>query len=161
MTPIHLLIFQKIKIVGEYQWKIDPLNKWKDSISIGYPLTNKFFLPMTSTGKVDQFYSEYNAFNPTYLQWDTFVPSTVPTNWDNGTGLGTTIDLKAARERHNGYIRMYAYVTNTESGTSNVKIRYGHAIAAITPSFGIYPVGFAVVPGISNETLDYGLVLTW
>lgn len=152
--------YKKIKLVAEYNWNIDPLQKWTDSISIGYPVTNKFFLPFTSSGEVAQFYSLYSAWNPTYWQWEDHA-STVPADWDNGAGLGETIDIKAGRDDHMGYIRMYAYVKNTETGTSNVKIRYGHAILGASPSFSVYPAGLAVEPKTNVETLDYGFVLSW
>jgi hypothetical protein len=152
--------YKKIKLVATYDWNIDPLNKWTDTISIGYPQTNKFFLPFNSNGQVEQFYSLYSAWSPTYEQWDDYA-SIVPTDWDNGAGIGESINIKAGRDAHQGYIRMHAYVKNTETGTSNVKIRYGHAILNASPSFSVYTAGLSVEPKMNVETLDFGFVLSW
>ncbi|WP_138751843.1 hypothetical protein [Paenibacillus sinopodophylli] len=153
--------YKKINFILEFDWNIDPLQKWKDSMSIGWPVTNLFVLPMDPvSGTVQQFKSSVNAYNPTYQQWDT-VTSTSPADWENGTGVGQHVDLKAARSDHKGWMQQFAYVPNTKSGYSNVKFRYAHSVFLLTPTFSVYPVGFAVTPGNSNEHLDYGIELTW
>ncbi|MCD9025882.1 hypothetical protein [Cohnella silvisoli] len=148
---------KKIILVGNFQWKVDPFWTLTDKMSIGYPVTNKWYL-RTSQGQVLGHSSE--TCNYVATAWDCVTKSS-PSNYDLGVGVAASFDLKGDANVMKGWVQQYVYVVNTESGTSNVLFRYGHKTISGNVGVGIYPVGLAVEPAVNTETLDYIITFSW
>ncbi|MEO3944078.1 hypothetical protein [Gorillibacterium sp. CAU 1737] len=147
--------FKKILMVASFKWKFNPNWRLTDKMSIGYPATNKFILN-ASNGQV------LGHTNRTYLLQDPSLRSEsyTPSDFVLGAGVAATFELYNAPT--GGSIIQYVYVPDSESGTSNVLVRYGHKkLTWGAPSIGVYPAGLAVSPSTNVENADYWLTLTW
>jgi hypothetical protein len=150
--------YKKIYLYGFFDWLVDPVNKLEDAMSIGYPITNKFFVP-TSNGYVSQFSSRNcNKNNEQTWYCDS---STLPQSYDLGTGVGEYYDLLFWGIDHKGYMDQYVYVDAREYGTSNIKLRYGHKKVSGNVGFNVFSYGFAVEPAWNTEYADYDFTLSW
>lgn len=152
--------YKQIMFYAAYEWNIDPINKYTDKMSIGWPVTNLFHLPVDGAGKIIGHAARECQKKRSFDTW-VCTDASNPSNWDNGTGVAQKFDLTLSNSYFKGSITQYAYTPDTNSGTSNVKIVYGHAKTSIIPSVGIYPPGLSVQPGITVDTLDYAMTLSW
>ncbi|MGG0754301.1 hypothetical protein [Brevibacillus laterosporus] len=152
--------YKKFYLHGAFDWNINPFNKWTDKISIGYPVTTKFFLPMSKKGKVQEHENKL-LIRGIGEKWREQDYSTTPSDWEAGAGVAAEIDIVRGNYDQKGYIGQYVYVDEDEKGTTNIKIRYGHSKMSGSPGVSIYPVGLAVSPSWDVETLDFGLELKY
>lgn len=146
---------KKIYIYGSYTWKVKPLFALTDKMSIGYPVTNEWYLK-TYSGKI----MGHESNNCNYKgQW-TCTSSNVPSDHDIGQGVAAKYDIWADSNFKQGDITQYVYTTK-KSGKSNINLRYGHRFATGSVSVSVFPSGLAVNPSIGTEVLDYPITISW
>jgi hypothetical protein len=146
---------KKFILVGTFYWNVEPFWNLTDKMSIGYPVTNEWYL-RTSGGSILGHSSEMCNFE---VYWDCDA-STTPANHDLGVGVAAKFDLSGTAAAMKGWVQQYVY-SEKSSGRSNVLFRYGHKIISGTPAVSIYPVGLAVTPSTTTETLDYVIDFDW
>lgn len=153
--------FKKIYLYGDFKWKVNPLWKLTDKMTIGYPSTTEWFLPMNN-GLVQQHSSRY-SHKPTALSSWTHVNKSQPSDWTLGGGVAASFDLIANSSFHEGWMSQMVYVDSTKRGTTNIRIEYGHRI--ITPGtigVNVYKdFGLGITPETRVETLAYGLTVSY
>ncbi|WP_338554463.1 hypothetical protein [Paenibacillus sp. KS-LC4] len=149
---------KKIYILGSFQWLVKPLLHFTDKMSVGYPVTNEFYLP-TSGGSIRQHNNETcNLFGQN--GW-TCTSSTTPSNHDIGAGVAASFDLIGTANLTKGSFNQVVY-TQKKSGKSNLLFRYGHRVLLGTVGVSVFPsIGLAVTPGTTTETLDYVTEISW
>ncbi|WHX29805.1 hypothetical protein QNK09_22525 [Brevibacillus agri] len=157
--------YKKFYLYGSYEWSKSPEWELTDGLSIGFPVTSKCFLPMSSRGKVQQHEYRYcyRPDNNTSAKWSCSTYTT-PDDWDPGVGVGSKIDLEAmpSNNAHKGYISQYVYVEKNESGTVNIKFEYGHQTWTLgSVAFAVYPAGFAIEPASVTKVEDFGIVFRY
>ncbi|MGG4093472.1 hypothetical protein [Paenibacillus lautus] len=146
---------KKIYIYGSYTWEVKPLFAFTDKMSIGYPVTNEWYL-RTSAGNI----LGHESNNCNYKgQWSC-TKSTVPSNHDIGQGVAAAYDIWADSNFKQGDLTQYVYTTKKE-GKSNILLRYGHRYLTGSVGVSVYPSGLAVTPATGTETLDYNITITW
>lgn len=150
---------KKIYLYGDFYWNINPLFVLTDKMSIGYPVTNLWYLK-TSNGDILGHSSQYCGLNG-QLGWACASTKTTPSNYDIGQGVAAPYDLIGTYSVHKGYISQYVYTKSTNSGTSNVLFRYGHKTLTGAVGVSVYPAGLAITPSFNTETLDYFITFSW
>ncbi|NMI04290.1 hypothetical protein HF638_09875 [Paenibacillus sp. SZ31] len=146
---------KKIYIYGSYTWKVEPIFALTDKMSIGYPVTNEWYL-RTSAGTI----LGHESNNCNYKgQWKC-TSSNVPSDHDIGQGVAAKYDIWADANFRQGDITQYVYTTK-KSGKSNINLRYGHRYLTGAVGVSVYPSGLAVTPAIGTETLDYPITISW
>lgn len=151
--------YKKVYLYGSFQWDNAPFWILVDKVSIGYPSTNKFFYA-TKNGQIlghynELWYKDANTGNTV------FNNSTTPSDADPATGVAASFDLVNSQHQ-GGHLSQYVYVSSSETGTSNLLIRYGHKTISGSPSVDIYPTfGLSVSPTTTTETADYWLTINW
>jgi hypothetical protein len=145
-----------IYLYGDFGWKKKPLFELVDKMSIGFPVTNTWYLK-TSGGLPTGHSSQYCGLNG-QLGW-VCSSKTQPSNVDIGQGVAAPFDLIGTYSSHKGYISQYVYTTG--SGTSNVLFRYGHRTLVGVVAVGVIPAGLAITPSFNTETLDYLITFSW
>jgi len=146
----------KFYIYGTFTWMVDPFWTLTDKYSIGYPVTNEWYLP-TKNGKIDGHANRICY----YFGYQECINSNEPSDHSIGSGVAAAYDLKADSSAHIGLIGQYVYTTR-QQGASNVVFRYGHRLISGKPSVSIYPdIGLAITPSTQTETLDYIIEFEW
>jgi hypothetical protein len=145
-----------IYLYGDFNWNIIPFYELVDKMSIGFPVTNNWYLK-TSGGLPLGHSSQYCGLNGQF-SW-VCSSKTQPSNVDIGQGVAAPFDLIGTYSDHKGYVSQYVYTKG--SGTSNVLFRYGHRIVSGTVAVGVIPAGLAVTPQTNTETLDYLITFSW
>ncbi|ERM19789.1 hypothetical protein ACEU2D_01210 [Brevibacillus laterosporus] len=150
---------KKFYLYGKYEWTDSPRWGLTDGISIGYPVSNKWTLPMSANGKVKDFALRY-CHKPENVdkKWKC-SKSYKPTDWDPGVGVGGEIDLEAMPNNnlHKGYIGQYVYTDERNSGSTNIKFQYGHQTWGGNVEFAIFPAGLSIKPQSVSEVIDFGI----
>lgn len=146
---------KKFVLAGNFYWQVKPVWNLTDKMSIGYPVTNEWYLN-TSGGQVLGHSSE----TCNYIGFWSCVTKTVPSDHDLGVGVAAAFDLIGTASGRKGFVQQVVY-TQKATGSSNVLFRYGHKTATGSVGVGIYPAGLAVTPAITTETLDYVTTFSW
>lgn len=149
---------KKIYLYGDFEWNVEPFWELTDKMSIGYPLTNLWYLE-TSNGKITGHSSEYCGLNGG-LGWKC-KSSTTPSDHDLGQGVAAKFDLVGTYTNHTGYVSQYVYTVGDNSGRSNVVFRYGHKLVAGNVGVDLFDFGLAVDPTFNTEHLDYPITFSW
>ncbi|WP_231929227.1 hypothetical protein [Brevibacillus sp. SKDU10] len=68
-------------------------------MSIGYPVTSKFFMPMTSRGKPDDHENRYCTKPAFKKKWEC-EDSSKASDWDPGIGVAAEYDLKMGNNNY-------------------------------------------------------------
>jgi len=155
---------KKFYFYGKYEWTDSPAFDLTDAVSIGFPDSAEFVLPMSSRGKVREHETRYcyRPDNDSSAKWKCSTDTSAH-EWDNGMGVGNIMDLEEmpGNLAHKGYIGQYVY-TERKSGYVNIKFEYGHqAIDVGNPEFAVYPAGLSIQPESVDYTFDYGLEFEW
>lgn len=151
--------YKKIYLYGSFEWLESPLNAFTDKMTIGFPDSSKWFLPMSS-GKVAQHESRYAYDQWADGRWSWTTKQYTPSDWEPNAGVAAEFDLIGllSSPLHKGYVSQYVYVSNQESNISNVKFEYGHAYTGIDVEVAVFPsAGLAINPGIEVESESYGI----
>lgn len=152
----------KYYLYGNFQWLTTPSFVLVDKMTIGFPSSAGFYLPMVS-GKVSQHTNRYSHDIQGNGVWRDYPVSTVVADWEPNAGVAAAFDLRAGTSlsKHKGYMGQYVYVPNNKSGKINVKVEYGHKRISGTPSVSVYPAGLSITPSTTVDTAAYGLVLSY
>lgn len=146
---------KKIFIYGTYNWKVKPNFAFTDKMSIGYPVTNEWYLK-TSGGSILEHYSQNCNYSGKWYCDESRTPS----DHDIGQGVAAAYDIWLDSSLKSGETQQSVYTTKM-SGKSNILLRYGHRYLTGTPSIGVYPSGLSVTPEFGTETLDYKITISW
>ncbi|MGG3875183.1 hypothetical protein [Brevibacillus laterosporus] len=149
--------YRKYYLYGKFEWSEPPIWTLTDKMSIGYPATSKFFMPMTSKGKPDDHENRYCTKPAFKKKWEC-EDSSKASDWDPGIGVAAEYDLQMGnRQLHSGYISQYVYADKHERGTINIKFQYGHAIIGGSISVSYKPVGLSIQPEKTTQVADFGI----
>jgi hypothetical protein len=148
--------YKKFYLYGNFEWLESPRFMLTDKMTIGYPDTAKFFLPMKK-GKPEQHENQYCIKTITNPKWDCKT-STEASDWEPGIGVAAEFDLRMGnRPQHAGYISQYVYTEDTESGTINIKFEYGHNRVIGTVGVSYSPFGLSIAPSNTTDVASYGI----
>lgn len=146
---------KKFLLIGTFHWLVEPVWNLTDKMSIGYPVTNEWYLN-TSGGQV----LGHTSQMCNYIGYNECVNKTTPSDHDLGVGVAAAFDLKGTATDMRGYVQQYVY-TQKSTGSSNVLFRYGHKTLTGNVGVSITNVGLSVEPAFNTETRDYPITFSW
>lgn len=127
-----------------------------DKMTIGYPDTAEFFIPMNTRGKPDQHENSY-CYKPVGYSWKC-EKSTNAKDWDPGIGVSAEFDLLMGNKQlHKGYIGQYVYTEYFRPRTFNIKYEYRHAVGTGEIGVSFSPAGLSLVPGFTTDVKSFGI----
>lgn len=153
--------YDKFHFYGNFDWITKPIFTLVDGLTLGFPESAGFFLPM-SNGSVTQHSHRVSVDPQGNGNWTDFTDYSAD-YWDPSAGVGGHIDIRGDTEftDNKGYISQYVYIPTTRSGTINLKYQYGHKRISGSVGFSVYPAGVAITPQTTVDTQSYGLEVAY
>lgn len=148
---------KRYKLTGTFKWLSNPINAYKDALSIGYESGKGITLP-TSKGKINGHTYEYSTYERG--QKNLRERGTTPTDYSPGNGVGSVFNIRQGGISNQGYISQIVYMEKP-TGTSNLKFEYGHSKLAFTPNFSVSKGVFGISIGKSMDSAYYADTLKW
>lgn len=153
--------YNKYYMYGNFEWLVRPYFTLVDAMTIGFPESSGFFLPM-SGGSVLQHSHRVSVDPQGNGNWTDYTKYT-PYRWESSAGVAGSFDIRGdtSKTKNKGYIGQYVYVSSGKHGTINVKFEYGHKTLGATPTVSVFPAGLAITPNSNTDTRAYGIELKY